>query len=255
MQAHNSELTLDTERSMLPFNDDLLIDHAEMFRNIEVHKVCTLRESRFMPSSYQPGPHDVVCGRGQKIHKHLGNRRFRLRIDEYIDRYISTKARADKAELLMKVVNEIRDHGGHFILQKSKTKGGRKFWYDIGDKMAREKVGHSFRDANAERRRKRRKKARSVHKDSSGTAVRSKVSRSSSPTPQEVQIISGGDALIDILNEVLPIALDTIPSIESQFESGSVDDIHQPLAQHEMKHDDDFAAMYKSLSSQFASSY
>lgn len=114
-----------------------------------------------------PNDNDVLCGRGKFTLNHEGNRRFRLLIGANLDRYLSVN-RTKKTVLVMEIISRIRQAGGGFLKQSTKSPtngggGGSSCWYDIGDRAARLKVGHAMRDAHAERtqvkNRNRRKKS------------------------------------------------------------------------------------------------
>mmetsp|Transcript_24423 Transcript_24423/g.56907 ORF Transcript_24423/g.56907 Transcript_24423/m.56907 type:complete len:262 (+) Transcript_24423:101-886(+) len=107
----------------------------------------------FMPEGYEPGKYDVLCGRGKSALNHVGNRRFRTIVAVNLENYLALKSRSDKTHLAMRIVLAVRDAGGQFLKQDPLTQR----LYDIGDKMAREKVAHALRDAKADRSMKRRR--------------------------------------------------------------------------------------------------
>ena len=88
-----------------------------------------------LPESYEPGPDDVICGRGKKCYNHVGNERFR---------HSRAKSKLDKSAVLSKVVYEVRQHSpeGGFVKQDSNG-----VWFEVGDFLAREKTSQAFRDA------------------------------------------------------------------------------------------------------------
>ena len=70
--------------------------------------------------------------------------------------YAAAKTKLEKGAIVMKIVQWIRDScrdGGGFVRQDSET--GQ--WFEIGDNLAREKVGHAIRDAVKARQRSERK--------------------------------------------------------------------------------------------------
>lgn len=95
----------------------------------------------FLPISYQPTKVDVLCGRGKSNWNHEGNLMFRNFIKEQVCNYESTQLKGEKTPLIADIVNRIRSMGGKFVKQDEASN-----WYDIGDILAREKVGHSLRD-------------------------------------------------------------------------------------------------------------
>jgi hypothetical protein len=94
-----------------------------------------------LPLDYTPMPEDVCCGRGKSNWNHLGNLAFRRLIRFYVDAYSSQPTKNGKTETVNCIVQQVRSTGGRFI---NTHPDGR--WYDIGNKQARYKVGHSLRD-------------------------------------------------------------------------------------------------------------
>ena len=76
----------------------------------------------------------------------LGNRRFRITVDMFRERYSATSDRLVKSALVTKVLDILYEACpvGAFI----KYKDGR--WWNVDDKTAREKVGAYFRDSLAD---------------------------------------------------------------------------------------------------------
>ena len=97
-----------------------------------------------LPDNFEPGPDDVICGRGKKSYNHVGNERFRHRVLTFLDEYSRAKSKLDKSAVLSKVVYEVRQNSprGGFI--KQDTTG---VWFEVGDFLAREKTSQAFRDA------------------------------------------------------------------------------------------------------------
>lgn len=104
------------------------------------------------------GAYDILCVRGKFSLAHVGNRRFRVLIAMHIDKYLALKNRAGKSAYVIKIVEQIRARGGRFLRKNLRS----DYWEDIGDKLARKKVGHALRDAHNDRLRNlcRRQKER-----------------------------------------------------------------------------------------------
>jgi hypothetical protein len=124
-----------------------------------------------LPANFEPGPDDVICGRGKKCYNHIGNERFRHRVLTFLEEYSLAKSKLDKSGVLSKVVDEVRQQSpnGGFVKQDEYGK-----WHEVGDFLAREKTSQSFRDALHERykssnlsKKKRRQEEQS--KNSSGS--------------------------------------------------------------------------------------
>ncbi|KAI2493033.1 adenylyl/guanylyl cyclase [Fragilaria crotonensis] len=116
------------------------------------YQICTRLShpnSRVLGDDYVPQEYDVICARGKHVVSHFGNIVFRVTVERNLERYHQARSRLDKSIIVIEIVDEIRSrspHGG-FIQQKKDRSDGRKVWIEIGDTMARAKVGHALRDA------------------------------------------------------------------------------------------------------------
>uniref|UniRef100_A0A7S1UWE4 DUF6824 domain-containing protein n=1 Tax=Grammatophora oceanica TaxID=210454 RepID=A0A7S1UWE4_9STRA len=108
-----------------------------------------LPDTPFLPPDYKVGPWDVQCGRGRGSSSTTGNRRFRVVICNFVEKYAKAERNMTKVQIVMSIVQSIRDAGGHF-LQRTRTVLGDGDWFDVGDKRAREKVQHALRDVKQE---------------------------------------------------------------------------------------------------------
>mmetsp|Transcript_9085 Transcript_9085/g.19599 ORF Transcript_9085/g.19599 Transcript_9085/m.19599 type:complete len:375 (-) Transcript_9085:122-1246(-) len=114
----------------------------------------TYRKRKSLPPGYKPGDFDVCCGRGKRHWNHVGNVRFRRMIQTNVERYMDAPLKNDKTAVVVSIVDDIRNLGGHFLKEDLRSN-----WYDIGDQQAREKVGHSLRDQVSTVNRQKRKEA------------------------------------------------------------------------------------------------
>ena len=77
----------------------------------------------------------------------VGNRRFRIVIDNNLETYIEARTKHEKSLVVTVIVDSVRDcttrAGGGFVRKDLLTRR----WYEVGDKIGREKVGHALRDA------------------------------------------------------------------------------------------------------------
>lgn len=96
-----------------------------------------------LPEHYSPSDYDVICGRGKPFYRHTGNRRFRLIVAIHLEPYIKALTMLDKSLLVISIVDSLRARNGAFV----KWDRNANRWLDIGNKLAREKVGHALRDA------------------------------------------------------------------------------------------------------------
>mmetsp|Transcript_8044 Transcript_8044/g.12753 ORF Transcript_8044/g.12753 Transcript_8044/m.12753 type:complete len:419 (+) Transcript_8044:61-1317(+) len=104
-------------------------------------------EEYVLPASFVPGKWDVICQRGKECFEHVGNRRFRMAIDNHLDSYMKVKSRQQKSKIVTSIVEGIKKsagcNGGGFIRKDLLTRR----WFRVSDKLAREKVGQALRDA------------------------------------------------------------------------------------------------------------
>eukprot|EP00934_Nitzschia_sp_Nitz4_P009236 Nitzschia sp. Nitz4//scaffold194_size40385//33853//34533//NITZ4_007533-RA/size40385-processed-gene-0.4-mRNA-1//1//CDS//3329540343//9226//frame0 len=101
-----------------------------------------LTEAQRLPSSFAPGPNDVICARGREAKNHAGNIRYTAMINASLDQYSKAKAKHEKSQMVSTLVETIQrgSPNGGFV----KFENGS--WYMIGEAMAREKVGQNLRD-------------------------------------------------------------------------------------------------------------
>mmetsp|Transcript_10819 Transcript_10819/g.16105 ORF Transcript_10819/g.16105 Transcript_10819/m.16105 type:complete len:381 (+) Transcript_10819:300-1442(+) len=89
-----------------------------------------------------PGPHDVLCGRGGRINSHEGNVKFREIIATRKADYLSPATRKlQKAVIAQEVVDVIRNKGGRFLKEKSNG-----VWEEVTDEKAKKKCGQALRE-------------------------------------------------------------------------------------------------------------
>jgi len=102
-------------------------------------------KDKFFPEEFQPGPYDILIGRGKKCYNHIGNINFRNLVSNNLDEYSSAKTKQEKSSILadlVKQIHKISPNGG-FLKQDSAT----GLWYEVGGFLAREKTSQAFRDA------------------------------------------------------------------------------------------------------------
>lgn len=118
-------------------------------------KMSYTRTSQRLPADFSPGNYDVIClGRGRSATSHPGNRRFQITVQIYLDKYLSCRSKCEKSVVVSEIVDTIRDcsHGGGFV--KHDLESGR--WVEVGDSVAREKVGQALRNMQSVLQRQRR---------------------------------------------------------------------------------------------------
>eukprot|EP00580_Thalassiosira_gravida_P010453 CAMPEP_0201629718 /NCGR_PEP_ID=MMETSP0493-20130528/4284_1 /ASSEMBLY_ACC=CAM_ASM_000838 /TAXON_ID=420259 /ORGANISM="Thalassiosira gravida, Strain GMp14c1" /LENGTH=883 /DNA_ID=CAMNT_0048100759 /DNA_START=1487 /DNA_END=4138 /DNA_ORIENTATION=+ len=117
----------------------------------------------------QPGPNDILCGRGGGTNAHSGNIKFRKLVAAHKLRYLAA-SKSDKPGVARDVVREWRamDPPGRFLAKSAGGAGdppssaagagvagvvvvgenGNAVWHDVGDKKAREKASQCLRERN-----------------------------------------------------------------------------------------------------------
>ena len=94
-----------------------------------------------LPYGYVPTPFDICSGRGKKNWNLEGNVAFRSYIQTKVAEYIDARTKVEKTKVVVTILSSLRQQGFQFLKE-----GKDKRYYDIGDKEARDKVGHSLRD-------------------------------------------------------------------------------------------------------------
>jgi hypothetical protein len=108
--------------------------------------------------------YDVICGRDKKSQGHAGNKRFRVLVEHYRERYQSTLVREEKTRITCEIIERIRSgsHPGGRFLKPADVDGNG--WIEAGEEFTREKVSHALRSAKDPNRKKNRKKREPVPK-------------------------------------------------------------------------------------------
>ena len=103
------------------------------------------KKIRPLPAGFVPSDFDVVCGKGKDCFNRVGNRRFRELVAHNLDVYQAAQTKLDKSAIVISIVDAVRrssPNGGGFVRRNNQT----GLWFEIGDAMAREKVGHTIRE-------------------------------------------------------------------------------------------------------------
>eukprot|EP00547_Thalassionema_nitzschioides_P009611 CAMPEP_0194228158 /NCGR_PEP_ID=MMETSP0156-20130528/43232_1 /TAXON_ID=33649 /ORGANISM="Thalassionema nitzschioides, Strain L26-B" /LENGTH=308 /DNA_ID=CAMNT_0038960665 /DNA_START=628 /DNA_END=1551 /DNA_ORIENTATION=+ len=96
----------------------------------------------------RPGMYDVICNcRTQKSFDHIGNRRFRVIIENHSFSYDNAKSRIDKSVIVMSIFRTINDAGGNLIRKPRKDNSDQAEWTTLSVAQSKEKIGHALRDA------------------------------------------------------------------------------------------------------------
>jgi hypothetical protein len=98
---------------------------------------------RLFREDFAPGDYDVVCARGNQAWNHPGNKFLRFLVEQAKHRYGNANRR-ERSTVVSNIVEAVRCLKGDGFIKQNKNKR----WYEIGDYLAREKVGQLLRNAN-----------------------------------------------------------------------------------------------------------
>lgn len=131
--------------------------------NSDVQKLCQQvrlavpsDESSPLPVTFQPRPEDVICARGKSAWNHPGNERFRILLEMNFEKYIKATTKLQKSILVSDIIASVYQGEGIFV---KRSKCGN--WFQVGDPIAREKVGQCLRDMMQRRQQNTTHKVRS----------------------------------------------------------------------------------------------
>ncbi|CAB9528503.1 Nitrilase family, member 2 [Seminavis robusta] len=106
------------------------------------------RRSSYMPDDWVPSRHDVIIGRGKKVHAHAGNQKLRTIVETEVQAYSNAKNRAAKTKIIVRVFKAIRaDSQIGFVKKDPATK---KF-FAVEDTTAKITIAQYFRDVLADK--------------------------------------------------------------------------------------------------------
>jgi len=115
-----------------------------------------LESNIFIVNSKNIGTKDVLCGRDKLSFGHCGNKRFRVVIDMYRERYQNATLKEDKTKIIMEIIKLIAQSGGRFL---KRIEDESDSWCLANYQITREKVSHALR-SNKHYRRKTASKGR-----------------------------------------------------------------------------------------------
>jgi hypothetical protein len=91
------------------------------------HTMIMARKLPMLAADYSPSNWDVICQRGKTCDDHIGNRRFRLCVDNHVERYLSARNRQEKSDVISSIVRAIQRSSsngkGGFVMKVSKLVG------------------------------------------------------------------------------------------------------------------------------------
>lgn len=139
----------------------------------------------------------------------VGNRRFKVCIENFLQSYQKAKSRSRRSAVITNIITSIRsssEMGGGFV----RFQPSQSLWYEIGDKVARDKVGQALRDVL---RCLKRESSNGVIAESAGTPTLNQQDQSDVPQMEEKEPTSITDnssftdsSSSDTFNESKPCA-------------------------------------------------
>jgi hypothetical protein len=98
---------------------------------------------RLFSEDFTPAAYDVVCARGNQASKHSGNKFLRTLVEQGKHKYGNVNRGNERSIVVSNIIETVRSKGAGFVKLNND-----KQWYEIGDYLAREKVGQLLRNAN-----------------------------------------------------------------------------------------------------------
>ena len=139
----NPEIFVHTSSAPEP----MIVESASVDKNKQSLVKITIGKPQRLDSTYTPGEWDVICARGKYAWNHTGNKHFRFLIKQYQNDFGTAKTRLERMTVVTNVVDAVRSKGMGFV--KKDEKDGH--YWQIGDRLSREKVGTLLRDAQGSR--------------------------------------------------------------------------------------------------------
>jgi len=124
----------------IPIDSVPLSAEGELKRknHMDFLKMRQRQESMGVPRIVIPTHRDVLFGRGKPFREHRGNVNLNEMIDSKLEHYKSLTAK-EKTKTILEMVHAVMASGGRFLKQEHMC------WMMVDEKMAKEKVSHSFR--------------------------------------------------------------------------------------------------------------
>ena len=100
---------------------------------------------KMMPVDFEPGPYEVLIGRGRRCTMHWGNQRFRGMIRDELEGYAAADCKRHKSSIIGRVLGDIKKYSPHAGFVKKDVATGR--WLSLTDAASRVSIAQAFRDA------------------------------------------------------------------------------------------------------------
>jgi len=125
------------------YNTDFLARYQVMLPSA-IASMASGTETASLSEDFVPSDYDIVCGRGKGSYNQPGNKRFRDLVKTYIPQYVQAKTKFDKSFILSNIIDHARSLNDGTTRFVKKTNGQ---WCELSEEQAREKVGHTIREA------------------------------------------------------------------------------------------------------------
>lgn len=108
----------------------------------EPRKLSPSSLTEMLPLDFKPSPHSVLIGRGKRHGNVPGNKKLRDMATKILPKYANARSKSEKTKLVSTLINQVicKCPVGSFI----RSDAGR--WWEVNDKLVREKVGYVLRD-------------------------------------------------------------------------------------------------------------
>ena len=145
----------------------------------------------------QPNSTDVLLGRGRKFNKHPGNIKLHSVITGHVEEY-EQRNRIRKLLLAEDIVDSLKKSGVRFLgLKESEGEGeDGNYWYVVSDKVARERVSHTFRNKRQIAKAKAKKDAKTRYKNDNNMQNRTEDSANKTVITLENNIVRQEGAMV-----------------------------------------------------------
>ena len=110
--------------------------------NAKASKTMLRKNRSSILEGFLPGKYDVLCNRSRHAFHHVGNRRFRIIVENHGPRFARMTTKAERSTMIQSIVDIIASAQGKFV--EMNKNGG---WDEVGLVKRKEKVGHALRAA------------------------------------------------------------------------------------------------------------
>ena len=93
---------------------------------------------------FAPGKYDVLCNRSRRAFQHVGNRRFRIIVENHAAAFANLRMKAERSLMIQSILRIIENANGKFVEKNEEGK-----WGEVGLTKRKEKIGHALRAAVA----------------------------------------------------------------------------------------------------------